>query len=551
MADHFQLVRELRKRHGSVLTQRAPWLGLWRDTARFLLPAAERFEVGGPPHAATMDNCGTMAVGVLAAGMMSHNTSPARPWFKLATPDPEMANHPPIQRWLDECATRMHTVFQRSNTYRVLHTMYRDLAVYGTACSIVVPDRDTVIHLLPQRIGGYCLAADWTGTVDTIYREFKVPVHALVQEFGLKACTPHVQDKFRNGDLDIMVDVVHVIEPRRVRDIDSPRGDQMPWRSVYYEASADHSLVLREGGFQRFTALCPRWHAAPGEVYGSGPGFVAIGDVQQLQVEQLRKSQGIDYMTNPPLQAPLSMMHRETNMAPGGITFVDEIGPQASVRSMFDVRLDLSHLLMDIQDVRQRIKSAFYVDMFLMLAGRTDTTMTATEVAERHEEKLLMVGPVVERLKNELLDPLVEATFDTMAKAGALPPAPQELHGVPLDIELVSVLAQAQRAVSARGVERFLSSVGASAQILPDALDRVDADELVEELAGAYGVKPKLVRSREDADAIRQARAQAQQAAQQAAMAQQGAQTAKVLADTSMQDGSALAGVLTNLQGYQ
>ena len=34
-------------------------------------------------------------------------------------------------------------------------------------------------------------------------------------------------------------------------------------------------------------------------------------------------------------------------------------GPQGSVKNLFDVRLDLSHLLADIQDVRQRIAGAF------------------------------------------------------------------------------------------------------------------------------------------------------------------------------------------------
>ena len=135
----------------------------------------------------------------------------------------------------------------------------------------------------------------------------------------------------------------------------------------------------------------------------------ALGDIKQLQHEQLRKAQGIDYQTKQPLQVPAYMKNRDVDSLPGGVTFVD--GQQGKIETAFNVNLNLQHLLMDIQDVRGRINSSFYADLFLMLANATDTRMTATEVAERHEEKLLMLGPVLERLHNELLDPLIDLSL--------------------------------------------------------------------------------------------------------------------------------------------
>jgi hypothetical protein len=88
------------------------------------------------------------------------------------------------------------------------------------------------------------------------------------------------------------------------------------------------------------------------------------------------------------------------------VTFFDSAGGAGSkIESMFEVKLNLDHLLMDIQDVRTRIRASFYADMFLMLQSDVDTRKTATEVAELHEEKMLMLGPVLERLHNELLNP--------------------------------------------------------------------------------------------------------------------------------------------------
>jgi hypothetical protein len=239
----------------------------------------------------------------------------------------------------------------------------------------------------------------------------------------------------------------------------------------------------------------------------------SLGDIKQLQHEQLRKAQGIDYQTKPPLQVPSYMKNRDVDSLPGGVTFID--GAQGKIETAFNVNLNLDHLLRDIQDVRGRINSSFYADLFLMLANATDTRMTATEVAERHEEKLLMLGPVLERLHNELLDPLIDITFDRMVEAGLVPPAPEELQGMELNVEFVSMLAQAQRAIGTNSVDRYVNSMGMVAQMKPDVLDKFDSDAWADGYADMLGVDPSLIVAGPQVAKIRQARAQAQQAAAQ------------------------------------
>jgi hypothetical protein len=233
-------------------------------------------------------------------------------------------------------------------------------------------------------------------------------------------------------------------------------------------------------------------------------------------------------MTNPPLQMPLELKGREINTLPGGVTYVNMGATQQKIQSMFDVRLDLNHLLVDIQDVRERVNSSFYSDLFLMMAQAEKNGMTATEVAERHEEKLLMLGPVLERLHNELLDPLIDMTFNELMEAEALPPPPQELEGMELKVEYVSMLAQAQRAVATNGVDRFVASLGMVASLKPEVLDKLDADKWADEYADMLGVDPNLILGGEKVALIRESRAQAMQA--QAEMAQQ-AQQATVVKD--------------------
>ena len=545
----------LLRRWQALKTERSSWIGHWREISDNLLPRSGRFFVqdrdrGMRRHNAIYDSTGTRALRVLAAGMMSGMTSPARPWFRLATSDADLMKYAPVKLWLNDATNLMLSIFQRSNTYRALHSMYEELGAFGTAATIVTPDFNNVIHHYPLTTGEYAIATNWKGEVTTLYREFQKTVHEVVAEFGYKNCSSMVQSMYSNGNLDAWVTIIHAIEPREDRDITKNDAKNMPWRSVYFELQGAQKTFLRESGFKRFPALCPRWATAGGDIYGNSPGMEALGDIKQLQHEQLRKAQGIDYKTKPPLQVPTSMKNRDIETLPGGVSYVDMAGPSAGIKTAFEVNIDLSHLLEDIRDVRERIKGSFYADLFLMLANATDSRMTATEVAERHEEKLLMLGPVLERLQNELLDPLIEITFDRIMEAGILPPPPDELQGNELNVELVSMLAQAQRAVGTNSIDRFVGNLGAVAQFKPDVLDKFDADRWADIYSDSLGLDPQIIVPAEQVQALRQQRAQAQQQAQQAALMNQAADSAQKLGSVDTSKQSALTDVTRAFSGY-
>ena len=539
-------------RWGHLKTERATWWAHWQEITTYLLPRNGRYfrqdrDKGWRRHNAIYDNTGTRALRTLGAGMMAGATSPARPWFRLGVSDPYLNAYQPVKIWLDDVTKLMQLVFQKSNTYRTLHMMYEELGAFGTAVSIVLPDYQNVIHHYPLTIGEYCIAQDYQGRVCTIYREFEKTVAELVKEFGYENCSKTVQNMYDKGSLDQWIPIIHAIEPRADRDINKKDGKNMPWRSVYFEIGGDKERVLRESGFKRFPAIVPRWSVVGGDIYGNSPGMESLGDIKQLQHEQLRKAQGIDYKTKPPLQVPTSMKNRDVDTLPGGVTFID--GNQ-TIRSAFDVNIDLQHLLLDIQDVRQRINGSFYADLFLMLANATDTRMTATEVAERHEEKLLMLGPVLERLHNELLEPLIDLTFSHMLEAGILPPAPKELQGMDLQVEFTSMLAQAQRAIGINGVDRFVGSMGAVSQFKPEVLDKFNPDAWADSYADMLNIDPKLILPDEAVQQIRQARAQVQQQQAQQAQMQQQASAMKDMASADTSGKNGLTDIMNMFSGY-
>lgn len=535
--------------------ERASWVPHWKEISDNLLPRSGRFFLtdhnrGEKRHNNIYDNTGTRALRTLAAGLMAGMTSPARPWFRLTTSVPELDESAAVKTWLAEVTRLMQMVFAKSNTYRALHSGYEELGAFGTASTIVLPDFKNVIHHHPLTIGEYAIGTDHNGQVNTLYREFEVTVAQMVGEFGLDNCSTIVRGMYDRGALEQWVPVMHTIEPRGDRDASKRDSKNMPWASCYFEPGNRADTFLRESGFKEFPGLCPRWAVGGGDIYGNSPAMESLGDIKQLQHEQLRKAQGIDYKTKPPLQVPTAMKNGNLDTLPGGFSYVDAATPNGGIRTAFEVNIDLSHLLADIQDVRGRIKEAFYADLFLMLANGTNSQMTATEVAERHEEKLLMLGPVLERLHNEILDPLIEMTFSRMVEAKIVPEPPQELQGMELNVEFVSMLAQAQRAIATNSVDRFVGNLGAIAAFKPDVLDKFDSDRWADAYADMLGVDPELIVPGDKVALIRQARAQAQAAQAKAEQANQAADTAQKLGSVNTGGQNAMTDITRQFSGY-
>lgn len=559
MSEAINRKQEASKRWGSLKTERSTWWAQWIDLTMYMAPRNGRYFVqdrnrGWKRNANILDNTGQLAARTLSAGLMGGFTSPARPWFRLATADADLNKSHNVKIWLAQVTQMMLDIFQKSNTYNTLHSMYDELGVFGTACSIMQEDYQDVIRHYPTTIGEYCVATNFRGEVDTVYRYYQKTVGEVVRFFGINNVSNTVKQLYDKRAFDQWVTILHVIEPREQRDPSKLDSLNMAWKSVYWEIEGDSVTPLRESGYKKFPGLAPRWAVTGGDIYGHSPGMDVLGDVKQLNQEQLRKSQAIDYQVNPPLQVPTSLKNKDFDRLPGGITYYTPTGAGADkIQSMFDVRLDPQMLLMDIQDVRQRINSGMYKDLFLMMANQVDTRMTATEVAERHEEKLIMLGPVLERLHSELLSPLIENTFDMLVRANVLPPPPPEMQGMPLNVEMISMLAQAQRAIATNSIDRFLGVVGQMAQFKPDVLDKVDGDAIVEAYADLSGVDPQFIVAGDKVAIIRKQRAQQQQAAMNAQIADAQASAASKLGNTPTQGGSstALDDATAQFQGYR
>ena len=537
------------RRLGTLKLERESYYAHWKKITDTLLPRSGRYFLedrndGERRNTSIYDSTGTRALNILAAGMMAGMSSPARKWFNLALSDRDLMEFQPVKIWLDQAAEILRDVFARSNTYRVLHSIYEEMGAFGTACAYIFRDHNDLIRLYPQTVGEFYLAQSNRYEVDTVYREFQMQIAPLVQEFEYKNVSKMAQALYDKGNMDEWVTVVHAIQPRKERDLTKSDNTNMPWESVFIESGQDNNQTLRESGFSQFPALTPRWIVRGGDVYGSdSPGMTALGDILQLQDDQLKKAKGIDYMADPPLQIPTALRGSE-DVLPGGISYYDPASPTGGIRSSFEVNLNLQHLLEDIVDVRGRINSAFFVDMFQMISSQQRMQPeTAREIQEKHEEKLLILGPVLERNQNELLDPLIDNAFMIAMQEGRFPEPPEEMQGHEINIEYISMLAQAQKAVGIGSLDRIVGTVGQLAAVRPEVLDKLNADEIIDAYSNMLGIAPHLIVANEDVAIIRQDRAAQQAQAQQAAAMPEMAKTAKTMSETKVGESTALDNV--------
>ena len=486
-----------------------------------------------------VNNTSRLAARTLASGMMAGITSPARPWFRLAPPaiDPGLAEYAPVKEWLHQVQQIMYTVFNHSNLYNSLHTLYGELGVFATASMGVYRDFNNVIWCRPETVGSYMLGTNGRDIIDTRYREYEMTVHQIVKEFGIENVSRETKEKWDKGNTETWVKVVHVIEPNDDRDSMSPLARDKAFRSVYYEKDAcgksEEDKFLRRSGFDVFPIVAPRWDITAGDIYGTDcPGMISLGDTKSLQLGERRYAQARDKVGNPLLQGPPEMRNiaNRGSMQGSEVLFIDQ--GSGGLNSVYgNWRPDLSAIKAGIIEDEMRIKRAFYEDLFLMISQSDRRQVTAREIAEKQEEKLLMLGPVLERLHSELLDPIIDRTFAILQQAGVLPPAPEEIMNKELKVEYVSVLAQAQRMVAVSGIESTVAFVGQMAAIWPEARHKIDPMQTVDDYAGSRGVSPGVIRTDDEAQQLADAEAQQLAAQQAGATAEQAADVAKTASE--------------------
>lgn len=568
--------QRLNKLGAQLRNTRTSYEAHWRELGEHFAPRRTRFfpddkNRGDKRYGKIINESGMLAARTLRSGMFAGITSPARPWRKLTTPDPDLAEFGKVKQWLAHVNRNMQTLDRKSNLYSALPTVFGDLGVFGTPAMAVMDDVDEEgslgIRCYNFPIGSFWLATNQRNVVDTFMREFSLTVRQIVMRFGTLTASgqadwstfsPSIKNAWDQGQYEQPRIVTHVIYPNLDYDPQRIGPQSKKFASCYFEsggsmtslsqgtyAAGDGEGFLRESGMARFPVLAPRWDVAGEDVYATScPGMDALGTTKEIQLLERRKSRAIEKQLNPALKGPPSLRNQKVSLIAGDLTLVDERDGKNGLSPIHEVNVQIGDVSADIQLKEQRVDRAFYVDMFLMLAQMEGIQpRNEKEIAERHEEKLLQLGPVLESV-NESLAELTDIEFDRMWAIGMIPNPPDEIQGQKLRVDFESVMAKAQKLVGVAGTERFFSFVGNLAAAFPNVLDKVDADEAVDEYGDMMGVSANIVRTDEATQALREQKAEDQRKQQMAAQIPQLAEAGKNLSQSDLSTDNALSRIL-------
>ena len=501
-----QYIARLEKLEGD----RRNWDDHWQEIAEVVFPRRADFnkEVtrGERKNTKIVDSTAVIANELLGAGLHGMLTNPASKWFKLRMTDSQMMEDDEVKKWLEEVERRMYIALNnpRAQFSSHIHELYLDMTAFGTGAMFVGEDPKTGdLNFSTKHLKECYLAENTQGFIDTIYRRFEFTARQIVQKWGIEKASRDVKAAFDKQEFDTKFVIIHAVQPRSDFIHGSLARQDMPIASVYIMKNEKH--ILEEGGFEEMPYVAPRWAKVSGETYGRGPGVSNLPDIKMLQEMSKTVLKAAQKIVDPPLQVPDDGALNPVKTVPGGLNFrragSDPITPLQTGGNI-PIGLEL------LNDVRMRIRQGFYIDQLQLQQG---PQMTATEVLQRQEEKLRMMGPVLGRLQSELLGPMVERVFGLMLRRGKLPPAPEILADAEYDIEYVSPLARAQKQADANGLLRVFEIGSPIIQMQPESAQIINGEDTIRWLGDMFGVPNSLFKSREDMEQMRQQQQQEQQ----------------------------------------
>ena len=502
------LTKKLLKRFDRLKSNRQNWESHWQEVADYMQPrkadVTKSRSKGDKRTELIFDSSPLQAVELLAASLHGMLTNPSTTWFSLRFKGEELSDNDEAKAWLENATEVMYKAINRSNFQQEIFELYHDLITFGTAAMFIEDDEEDVLKFSTRHINEIYISENDKGRIDTIFRKFRLTARAAIQKFGENVSdsivTKHKKDPYEE------VEILHAVYPRA--DFDPKKQDKsnMPFESVYLEAGTGDELSV--SGFREFPFVVPRYLKASHEIYGRSPAMTALPDVKMLNEMSKTTIKSAQKQVDPPLLVPDDGFILPVRTIPGGLNFYrsgtrDRIEP-LNIGANTPLGLNME------EQRRDSIRNAFYVNQLMMQSG---PQMTATEVIQRNEEKMRLLGPVLGRLQSELLKPLIDRAFSLLIRKDLFGPIPEFLSGQDIEIEYVSPLAKAQKSAELQSIMRGIEIMGQLSNVAP-VFDHLNMDKLVKHLMDIVGVPQKVLKSSSELQDERE-QAQQQQAQQQ------------------------------------
>jgi hypothetical protein len=514
------------ERYASLRTERQNWESHWQDVADYMLPRkadiTKNRSKGDKRHELIFDGTATHALELLAASLHGMLTNTVSPWFYLKYKNDELNQEDEAMEWLEDCTRVLNQAFNRSNFQQEIFELYHDLIAFGTAALFIAEDDENEIRFKNIHISEIYITENEKGNVDSLTRKFKMQAKNIYNAFPNVQLPEELEKKINNAPYD-NINIIHSVYP-------STEYGNNKYVSCYVHE--DSGFLLSEKGFKEFPYAVPRYLKSSNETYGRSPAMNALPDVKMLNLMSKTSIKAAQKQIDPPLMVPDDGFLMPIRTVPGGLNYY-----RAGTRERIEPLNIGANNPVGIQMEDQRrdaIRQNFFVDQLISVQG---PQMTATEVIQRNEEKMRILGPVLGRLQSELLQPLITRCFNILLRNNKFKEIPDFIGNQNIEIEYVSPLAKAQKTGELNSLIRGIEIMGSLQNIAP-VFDYLDTDNLVNHIKDVLGIPAKILRSKGEVQQIRaeqqnqmMQQQEMQQEMQQAELANKAAPLAKVLSE--------------------
>ena len=481
----YSLADKIIRRTDELKSGRMNFEKLWQEVSELVLPRKADFTLkqtaGVGRGRKLFETTAVNAAELLAAGLHGLMTNPAGKWFSLSVSEEKFSEE--VREWLTKAEQRLaDEIIRPSAGFSTnIHEVYLDLAVLGTAGLYVGWDEKNNGLLFQSRfLGELFLQENAAGQIDRIYRVFKMSLEKIIQTWGKSSVSENMLAAFEAGGQEQReYEIIHAIFPND--DFEKENVFKKPIASVY--VLKDERMILFSGGFEEMPLFVTRWSKACAEDYGRSPAISVLPDIKMLQEMMKETIIAAQLANRPPLLVRDDDQFSPAATVPGGIIRYTGEAPKTFVSGANSgVGLEI------MNEIRQRIRTAFYNDR-LMTEERIQ--MTATEVLQRTEEKMRLLGPVFGRLQTELLGPMMTRVFGLLVRHGKMI-LPDGLSFEDVKVEYVSPLSLAQKHLQAGAVMRTLELSSGLLEIQPEAAAVFNVPEAIRKIGEMYGVSRSL-----------------------------------------------------------
>jgi len=498
---------------------RSKFTGDWDEAEQFCLPHAAKAK---PIY----DTHGYRAARNLASGLYSNTYMPGRPWLSLVATD-GADDVDEVKKWLAKLTEKVLSLIATSNFPAEYYQAMLDAGVNGNGV-LFGGFADGGLFFRTYRVKEMCYSFTAQGKLDAVYREFKYTPRQAMAEFPDMPGELRVVQEYKKDPLSSeKFSFLHVVYRRPDGERKKKRKDaaNLAYASVYIEMEKE--TVVKESGYATMPYAVLRFYRTDTD-YGIGPGVASLPDLRLLSSMSADFLSALEMAICPPAFVS-GQQDASISMKPGAVNY---LGSSDAKVTFPPGAANLPAASAEMQTKRSEIDDEFFTSVLYQLAqmaaSNSRTPMTAREIEERSDEKVLVLAPVVSRLFAEFLNAVVTRVIDIILEHRLVAAPPAAIvnfgPGLPASVKYMSRLdarineLMMRNTLNAGQAVAQLKSIEAQVPALGDLLN---IDKASREIVYALNVPADIIRTeREGTDrAASRAKAQEQAAKVQAAQA--------------------------------